>query len=146
MTTNADARTWPARMALLPEATAFVESFCAAHGLAAADALRIVLCVEELFTNTVTHGHGADCDAPVRIALRAAARHIELEYEDRAPPFDPVEHLAGAAAELDADAGERPVGRLGIALVLRTASHARYVREGDFNRLLLTIARASPER
>lgn len=139
--TTAEARTWPARMTQLSEATAFVESFCTAHGLAAADALRLVLCVEELFTNTVTHGHGGDCDAPVRIALRAAPRHVELAYEDHAPPFDPVGHLAGAAAELDADGAERPVGRVGIALVLRTAARARYVHEGDCNRLLLTIAR-----
>ena len=139
--TTGDSRTWPARMAHLPEATAFVESFCAAHGLGGADALRLTLVVEELFTNTVAHGHGGDCDAPVRIALNATAGDVELVYDDTAPPFDPVAHLAGAAAELDTDADGRRVGGLGIALVLRMAERASYAREDDCNRLTLTFAR-----
>ena len=135
------AGTWPARMGHLPETTAFVESFCAAHGLTSADALRLTLVVEELFTNTVTHGHGGDCDAPVRIALSATAGHIEIAYDDTAPPFDPVAHLASTAAALDSDADERRVGGLGIALVLRMAERASYSREDGCNRLVLTIAR-----
>ena len=140
MTTD-DERTWPARMERLAEATAFVESFCESHGLTRADALRLTLVVEELFTNTVTHGHGGDCDAPVRLALSAAASHIELSYEDSAPPFDPVAHHARAASELEAPADDRPVGRVGIALVLRMAAHARYLRDDGRNRLHLTILR-----
>ncbi len=139
--TTGDARTWPARMAHLPEATAFVESFCEAHGLAPADVMRLTLVVEELFTNTVTHGHGGDCDAPVRIALSVTALHIELAYDDTAPPFDPVAHLATTAAALDADADDRRVGGLGIALVLRMTERAGYAREDGCNRLALSIAR-----
>ena len=137
--TTGDARTWPARMAHLPKATAFVESFCEAHGLAPADVMRLTLVVEELFTNTVIHGHGGDCDAPVRIALSATAGHIELAYDDTAPPFDPVAHLASNAATLDVD--DRRVGGLGIALVLRMTERAGYAREDGCNRLMLTIAR-----
>ena len=141
MTTD-DLRTWPARMASVTEATAFVESFCEARSLARADALRLVLVVEELFTNTVAHGHGGDCDAPVRIGLGATAGHVELCYEDSAPPFDPVEHLASAATALDVVAADRRVGGAGLALVLGMATHVRYVREEDVNRLRLTIATA----
>lgn len=139
--TTSDTRTWPARMAHLPEATAFVESFCEAHDLTLDDVLRLTLVVEELFTNTVTHGHGGDCDAPVRIGLGATARDIELAYDDTAPPFDPVAYLASAAAQIDADADDRPVGGVGIALVLRMAERASYVREDGRNCLRLTIAR-----
>ncbi len=139
--TTSNSGTWPARMARLPEATAFVESFCDAQGIARADALRLTLVVEELFTNTVTHGHGGDCDAPVRIALDASTSHIALAYVDSAPPFDPVAHLASAAAGLEADPDDRRVGGVGIALVLRMAERASYVREDGCNRLVLTIAR-----
>jgi serine/threonine-protein kinase RsbW/sigma-B regulation protein RsbU (phosphoserine phosphatase) len=140
MTTD-DERTWPARMERLAEATAFVESFCESHGLARADALRLTLVLEELFTNTVRHGHGGNCDAPVRIALSAAPGHVDLEYEDTAPPFDPVAHLASMACELEAAPDDRPVGRVGIALVLQMAVRARYVRDDGRNRLYLTIPR-----
>ena len=139
--TSDDARTWPARMAHLPEATAFVESFCEAHGLSSGDVMRLTLVVEELFTNTVTHGHGGDCDAPVRIALNATAQHVELVYVDTAPPFDPVAHLADAAAALDGGVEDRRVGGVGIALVMRMAERSRYVRADGCNRLALTIAR-----
>ena len=56
-----DQRTFPARMAMLAETAAFVETFCAAQGVSPEDALRAVLVVEELFTNTVAHAHA---DAP----------------------------------------------------------------------------------
>ena len=134
-------RAWPARMTHLAEATAFVESFCAANDVARTDALRLVLVVEELFTNTVVHGHGGDCDAPVRIGLEATTARVDLVYEDSAPPFDPVAHLAASAAALDADADDRRVGGAGIELVLGLATQVRYLRENDANRLCLTIAR-----
>ena len=57
-----------ARMASLPRATAFIEAFCAKHAIDPQDALRLLLLVEELFTNTVMHGHGGGSAAPVREA------------------------------------------------------------------------------
>ena len=60
-------RTFPARMAMLAQTAAFVETFCAAQGVSPEDALRAVLVVEELFTNTVAHGHRGDSDAEVTL-------------------------------------------------------------------------------
>ncbi len=134
------ATTVPARMTSLPEALAFVEAFCAEGAVARDDVLRLALIVEELFTNTVVHGHGGGCDAPVRIALGADARRLELEYEDGAPPFDPLARGV-ATADLDADVADRPVGQLGLALVLSLADDASYIRENDLNRLRLVLSR-----
>ena len=53
----------------LPLAAGFVEAFCAAQGVAPPDALRLTLIVEELFTNTIVHGHGGDHASPVRIEV-----------------------------------------------------------------------------
>jgi len=139
--------TLQARMADLSPAVAFVEGFCAAHGIDPDDALRLTLMVEELFTNTVEHGHGGDSDAPVRLALRDDAHEVELFYEDRAPAFNPLERVADTTPpdELDepADlAGLRP-GGLGVVLVLRMAAHARYAHEDGCNRLWLTLRRGA---
>jgi len=46
-----------ARMARLPDAIGFAEDFCRQHGIVHDDRLRLTLVVEELFTNTVEHGH-----------------------------------------------------------------------------------------
>ena len=130
-----------ARMAGLAEAIAFVEAFCADRGVAASDALRLSLIVEELFTNTVVHGHGGGSDAPVRLSLRADASHVELSYEDSAPPFDPVAHAARSPIDPAAAVGDRPIGHLGLALVVDMAEQISYVRLDDRNRIVLALRR-----
>jgi len=130
-----------ARMESLADAIAFVEAFCADRGVAANDGLRLSLVVEELFTNTVVHGHGGGSDVAVRLALRADASHVELSYEDRAPPFDPVAHATQAPVDPAAPLAERPVGQLGLALVVDMAERISYVREDGCNRVLLALRR-----
>ncbi len=80
----------PARAAGLQQALARIEGWCAAQGLPRALALRLLIVVEELFTNSVKYGYGAECDRPVRLALAPAGAGVELAYEDEAPPFDPT--------------------------------------------------------
>jgi serine/threonine-protein kinase RsbW len=144
---QAEQCTLQARMDDLSHAVTFVEGFCAARGIGQDDALRLTLMVEELFTNTVEHGHGGDSEAPVRLALRDDTHQVELFYEDRAPPFNPLDRMADTAPpdELDepADlAGLRP-GGLGVVLVLRMAANARYAHEDGCNRLWLGLRRGA---
>jgi len=130
-----------ARLEGLAEAIAFVEAFCADRGVAASDGLRLSLVVEELFTNTVVHGHGGGSDAPVRLVLRADSSHLELSYEDSAPPFDPVAHAARSPVDPAAAVADRPIGHLGLALVVDMAERISYVREDGCNRVLLALRR-----
>jgi len=130
-----------ARLEGLAEAIAFVEAFCADRGVAASDGLRLSLVVEELFTNTVVHGHGGGSDAPVRLVLRADSSHLELSYEDSAPPFDPVAHAARSPVDPAAAVADRPIGHLGLALVVDMAERISYLRQDDRNRILLALRR-----
>ena len=93
-------RTFAARLTAFGEVEALLQEFALRVGLRHEDSMRLLLIVEELFTNTVRHGHGGDCDAPIGVTLGAAAAHVELAYEDTAPPFDPIEHLAGSPVDL----------------------------------------------
>jgi len=136
---TADDCTVLARMEGLAEAIAFVEEFCVDRGIAAGDGLRLSLVVEELFTNTVVHGHGGGSDASVRLALRADATHLELSYEDSAPPFDPVAHAARSPVDPAAAIADRPIGHLGLALVVDMAERISYVRVDDCNRIVLAV-------
>jgi anti-sigma regulatory factor (Ser/Thr protein kinase) len=52
--------------------------------------LRLILVLEELFTNTVTHGYPAGSEGPIWIAFAQRADLIEVTYEDAGPPFDPL--------------------------------------------------------
>lgn len=128
-----------ARLDCLAGATDFAEDFCARHAIDRQLALRLVLVVEELFTNTVMHGHGGDSDAPVQLLLHAESGSLCLDYGDTAPAFDPLEHLQQEVDSLQADLSERPIGHLGIVLVCRLASRADYERRDGWNRLRLAL-------
>lgn len=127
-------RVFRARLAELRDVTTFVERFCRDRGIPAPDRLRVALVVEELFTNTVTHGHGGGADAPVDITLSTDAGAVVLRYEDIAPPFDPLAARDGAAASQGND-----VGGWGLLLVRQLARDMRYAHEGGRNRLWLHI-------
>lgn len=129
---------------MLPESAAFVEAFCARHGIARNDALRLVLIVEELFTNTVVHGYRRECDAPIRIELTAEGGQVRLFYEDAAPRHDPLSPRPGLEAELAAPIEARPIGRLGVHLVQKLAESARYAYADGCNRLWLTLPGEAP--
>lgn len=137
-------REFGASAAGLAEALAFVEAFCAAAAVTGDDALRLTLVVEELFTNTVEHGHqGGAVGARVRLQLIAEPTRLTLHYEDEAPPFDPRPRVGETAPLLDAPAEERPAGGLGIHLVAGFASELEYERRDDRNRLRLVLPRRS---
>lgn len=126
-------------MAMLDETRRFVAEFGTRHGLADDDVLRLQLIVEELFTNTVTHGYGGECDAPIALALAADAGRVMLRYEDAAHRYDPLATLAGSRATLAAAVEERPLGRLGVPLVAGLVDDVRYAFEGGRNRLRLVL-------
>ena len=131
------ARVFPARLTSVSLAVAFVEEVCGAAGVDRRDRLRLALVVEELFTNTVVHGHGGDCDAPVTLSLEVRDERVALTYEDTASPFDP---LARADAAPDAASLEgRPVGRLGLVLVRGMATDLAYARVEGRNRISLVL-------
>jgi serine/threonine-protein kinase RsbW len=130
-------------MDALADAIEFVEAFCADRGVAESDALRLSLVLEELFTNTVVHGHGGDSEALVRLALRADASHLELTYEDSAPPFDPLRHVAGSPFDPPVSLVDRPIGQLGIPLIVNMSERIAYTRADGCNRIRLALRRQS---
>ena len=137
----ADQCTVQARMEALAEAIDFVEAFCSDRGVAESDGLRLSLVLEELFSNTVVHGHGGGADAPVGLGLRVDGSHVELSYEDRGPPFDPLDHLARSTADPAAAIADRPVGHLGIPLIVNMSDRISYAREDGCNRIRLALRR-----
>jgi anti-sigma regulatory factor (Ser/Thr protein kinase) len=132
----------PARRTSVAQAVDFVEDWCTRHGVGTEVTLRVALIVEELFTNTIVHGHRGDCDASVHLSVGVGTTEVTLEYEDEAPAFDPLTGARHAAAALDAPPDERPVGGLGLVLVARLGSRVDYARAQGRNRLRVTLERA----
>jgi serine/threonine-protein kinase RsbW len=126
---DGETRAFRARLDEGPAVAAFVEA--AAAGLEPALRMRLALAVEELFVNTVTHGHGGGADAPVEVTVTRAGGRLVLTYRDSAPPFDPF--AAVAPPDPDASVDARPVGGLGVFLMTALAERCAYARTGDRN-------------
>jgi anti-sigma regulatory factor (Ser/Thr protein kinase) len=118
------------------DARGFVDVFCEGAGIPKDACLKCRL--EELFLNTVKHGHKGGSDAPIWIRLSADGDRISLTYEDRAPPFNPFPTDRDAIRK-DIEAN-RTEGGLGVILMHDLADAAQYSYIYGRNRIKLTIA------
>jgi len=122
---------------------AFLENFCAQAALPREACLRLNLVVEELFTNTVRHGHQGDCDAPVWVTVSRGGDRVQLIYEDKAPPFNPYSALKEAGAPVpDTTVSMRRIGGLGVLLTKELAKSRDYAFVFGRNRIRLMLAPA----
>lgn len=118
-------------------ARAFIEDFCRKASVERDACLKANLVVEELFLNTVKHGHRGGSDAPVWITLSAEGERVSLVYEDRAPPFNP---FASTTREmLEALAETRREGGLGVLLAHGLTASNEYSYVFGRNRIQLTL-------
>jgi anti-sigma regulatory factor (Ser/Thr protein kinase) len=133
-------RSFRARRDEVAEVLAFVESVVALTNAAVVGRLR--LAAEELFLNTVTHGHGGDTDAPVEVTVRIEEGRVALVYVDTAPAFDPFADVE--VPDPTAPAEARPVGRLGVFLITELAERYHYARTDDRNHITVELRADSP--
>lgn len=128
---------FPSRFEAWKAARAFVEAFCRDASIDRDTGLKASLVVEELFMNTVTHGHRGGSDAPVWITLEADAGRVRLVYEDDAPPFNPFGRPGRSLAQ--ANAAEGREGGLGVILAHALSSSADYAYLFGRNRIRLQV-------
>jgi anti-sigma regulatory factor (Ser/Thr protein kinase) len=108
----------------------FVERFCTETSVPREKCLRLNVVLEELFVNTVTHGYGADTDAPIWITLEPRAPTVQVTYEDTAPAFNPLAYRA--------ETGK--IGGLGVLLTRELADTRDYAYVFRRNRVRLSLA------
>ena len=129
---------FPSRLQNWRKARAFIEDFCKGAEVPRDACLKANLVIEELFLNTVKHGHRGGSDAPIWITLEADAGRVSLAYEDSAPPFNP---FSTATREmLEALAETRREGGLGVLLANSLTHSADYSYVFGRNRIRLTVA------
>jgi len=130
-------RRFAARMDSMAEIRRYVEEAGETAGLRREESLKLLLIVEELFTNTVMHGYGAESDWPVWIALEPVPGGLALSYEDEAPPHDPLSSFTPMKTSVLLN--EQPIGGLGVKLIRKLASDLSYSRERERNWIRLTF-------
>jgi len=115
-----------ARYSELPGVLSSLTERAASLGIAAEDQLRLQLVIEELFTNTIAHGHHGDSEHKVCLALARNDSVLTLRYEDDASPFD-LSEMGQKSALTEA------IGGLGIGLIHGMSKAIRYRRQGSLN-------------
>jgi anti-sigma regulatory factor (Ser/Thr protein kinase) len=129
---------FPSRAQEWKRARAFIDAFCHGAGLSREACLKANLVVEELFLNTVKHGHAGGSEAPIWLTLIASDGKVSLTYEDLAPPFNP---FGRATREmLEALAHTRREGGLGVLLAQGLTANADYAYIFGRNRIRITLA------
>ena len=108
------------------DARGFVDVFCEEAGVPKDACLKCRLVLEELFLNTVKHGHKGGSDAPIWIRLETDGAQISLTYEDREGIVKTIEQ-------------NRTEGGLGVILMHDLAASAQYAYLFGRNRIQLTI-------
>ena len=118
------------------EVEGFVAAFVSEQGIAADDAARILILLEELLTNLAKYGY-PDRAEPGRaeIALALNGSRLEIEFIDDGCAFDP---LAAPIPNLEEPLEQRPIGGIGLQLVRSLTDVVRYERRNNKNEIRLS--------
>ena len=113
---------------------AFVERFGAEHGLPPGAIYELNLVLEELVTNTMSHGHPEGGGAPIRLRMERIGDVVEMDLVDEGVAFDPRD---AAAPDLTTPLEEREAGGLGVFFVRQFVDEIDYRRADGRNHLRL---------
>ena len=114
----------------------FVAAFVSEQGIAADDAARILILLEELLTNLVKYGYSDRAEpGVVEIALTLDGSRLEIEFIDDGRAFDP---LAVPLPNVDEPLEQRPIGGLGLHLLRSLTDVVRYERRDNKNVIRLS--------
>jgi serine/threonine-protein kinase RsbW len=121
----------------------FVTAFVSEQAIAADEAARILILLEELLTNLMKYGYPDRAEpGQAEIVLELNGSRLEIEFIDDGCAFDP---FAVAPPDLDEPLEARPVGGLGLHILRSLTDDSRYERRNETNviRLSRTVARLS---
>jgi len=137
--TKARSAMFHARQSELRQLGGFLETFCSERGIGREHCLRLNLVLEELFVNTIQHGHRGDSEAPVWVGLADDAAALRVTYEDTAPPFNPYARLPANAPDTTLEMHK--IGGLGVLLTRELAATRDYAYLFGRNRIRLKLDR-----
>jgi serine/threonine-protein kinase RsbW len=127
--------TFPATIEEVERIVSFVGGFVSKAGLAADQAGRLELAIEEWVVNLCTHAY-AGRDGEIEVAVREGSGELLIEIIDEGPPFDLT---ASAEPDLTLPLADRKPGGLGLVLIRRMVDEVRYRRDGERNVITLRV-------
>lgn len=132
--------TIPAELKRLTEVQQFVCRTAQSMGATPVLCPKLELVMEEIFVNIVNHGRPKvkpDVEIVCSREEVDGAERLRVSFRDWGPPFNPLDK---ESPSLEQDVELRPIGGLGIHLVLRMADHCEYSRLEDGNLFTVCFA------
>lgn len=112
-----------------------LENFMVDHAISFSIINKLLMCVDEIVTNIVTHAYKDKDEHTVYLESRVEDGRITIEFRDDGVAFDPTQQR-GPDTTLSIE--ERDIGGLGLHLVKKLTDKMEYEREGDYNVLKIT--------
>ena len=115
-----------ASMENLDKITSFVEAFLDDYACPMKIAMKILLCVEELYANVVNYAYGSrggNCTIELEGKAYETENEVCICMRDQGVPFDP---FAKEDPDITLSAEERKLGGLGIYMVKKMMDEFRY--------------------
>jgi anti-sigma regulatory factor (Ser/Thr protein kinase) len=104
-------------------------------GLARKPTYNLLLAVDEIATNIITHGYEENgLTGNVDLLTDCTPEEFTVTLEDEAPAFDPLKHDTRADELLALPLEERPIGGMGIHLTIKGVDRFCYEYAGGRNR------------
>lgn len=108
--------------------------FAESHAVPAAIRRSMNVALDELLTNTVTHGLADGAGATITVDVGLQGDRLKVTLTDDGTPFDPI---ARAVPDTTLSVEDRPIGGLGIHLVRQLVDEVSYDRRDDRNVVVL---------
>jgi anti-sigma regulatory factor (Ser/Thr protein kinase) len=118
----------------IPRIREFVTELCADAGATHDECFALKLAVDEVCTNIIEHGYGADDRGEISISVELDGGVARVMVADTGRPFSPDD---APPPDLEAQWSDRPVGGLGWHLIRNLVDEHSYQRCGDTNNLTL---------
>jgi anti-sigma regulatory factor (Ser/Thr protein kinase) len=96
------------------------------------------LCLDELITNTITHGLSQASHGKIEVQITTSDQYLKIIVKDNAPPFNPFSNAT--KPDVTSSLEERPIGGLGIHLVKQLVIRHEYQYQDKSNVTSLFIA------
>ena len=125
----------PELSSALKELAEGVARFGEANGLSETQVHNLSLALDELATNTISHGFVEVDRQELRVELRIEDGEVVAQLHDTGMPFNPFEEAA--VPDVHAAIDDRPIGGLGVFLTKTLFPNPDYERTDGFNRITL---------
>lgn len=136
--------TVPGVLDSLGEIADFVKAASASAGLEKKAAYQLRLAVDEVATNIIVHGYEeAGLEGVINLSFEVDDEALTFTIEDTGLEYDPTQHLLPGDDVLSKPLEERPLGGLGIYLVLKGVDKFMYERSGKVNRNIFVMNRST---